>query len=90
MVPTEFNVRFLLGKIYMQLRQKNLAIKQLTFSIELDPKAIHVIKKLLEQLHHLHHQQPVSSSSTAAASSSVQLSLFFFGIHWLGLLTKDG
>ncbi|PLW31924.1 hypothetical protein PCANC_19175 [Puccinia coronata f. sp. avenae] len=71
MVPTEFNVQFLLGMIYMQLGQKNLAIKQLTFSIELDPKAIHVIKKLLEQLHHLHHQQPVSSSSTAAASSSV-------------------
>ncbi|PLW57443.1 hypothetical protein PCANC_01781 [Puccinia coronata f. sp. avenae] len=71
MVPTEFNVRFLLGKIYMQLGQKNLAIKQLTFSIELDPKAIHVIKKLLEQLHHLHHQQPESSSTAAAASSSV-------------------
>ncbi|PLW25595.1 hypothetical protein PCASD_25648 [Puccinia coronata f. sp. avenae] len=90
MVPTEFNVRFLLGKIYMQLRQKNLAIKQLTFSIELDPKAIHVIKKLLEQLHHLHHQHPCPPPPLLLLLPLFNFPFFFFGIHWLGLLTKDG
>ncbi|POV99879.1 hypothetical protein PSHT_13333 [Puccinia striiformis] len=50
LVPTEFNVRFLLGKIYSKLNDKKLAIKHLTFAMDLEPKAMGLIKKILNEL----------------------------------------
>lgn len=50
LVPTEFNVRFLLGKIYGKLNERRECIRQLTFAQDLEPKSIGLIKKILTEL----------------------------------------
>ncbi|WAQ86526.1 hypothetical protein PtA15_7A252 [Puccinia triticina] len=47
LVPTEFNVRFLLGKIYGRLKNHREAIKHLTYAVDLEPKAVAVVKKII-------------------------------------------
>ncbi|KAA1071558.1 anaphase-promoting complex subunit cdc27 [Puccinia graminis f. sp. tritici] len=50
LVPTEFNVRFLLGKIYGRLNLKRESIKHLTYAMDLEPKSIGIVKKILSDL----------------------------------------
>ncbi|MCJ1283424.1 anaphase-promoting complex subunit cdc27 [Xylographa opegraphella] len=49
-VPDEANVHFLLGRVYKILRQKGDAIKHFTTALNLDPKASHYIKEVMEQM----------------------------------------
>ncbi|EGG12965.1 uncharacterized protein MELLADRAFT_32578 [Melampsora larici-populina 98AG31] len=46
-VPTEYNVRFLLGKVYGILGDRKNCIKQLTYAQDLEPKSAGSIKKIL-------------------------------------------
>ncbi|CAA97347.2 anaphase-promoting complex TPR lobe subcomplex subunit Apc3 [Schizosaccharomyces pombe] len=48
--PDEANVHFLLGKIFKQMRKKNLALKHFTIAWNLDGKATHIIKESIENL----------------------------------------
>ncbi|MCJ1476610.1 anaphase-promoting complex subunit cdc27 [Lambiella insularis] len=48
--PDEANVHFLLGRVYKVLRQKGNAIKHFTTALNLDPKASHYIKEVMEQM----------------------------------------
>ncbi|TGZ85418.1 TPR-like protein [Ascodesmis nigricans] len=48
--PDEANVHFLLGRLYKALHDKPNAIKHLTIALNLDPKASHLIKEVLENL----------------------------------------
>ncbi|EPY52354.1 anaphase-promoting complex subunit Apc3 [Schizosaccharomyces cryophilus OY26] len=48
--PDEANVHFMLGKIYKQRGQKNLAMRHLTIAWNLDGKANHIIKESIENL----------------------------------------
>ncbi|KAI5781213.1 hypothetical protein EDC01DRAFT_620031 [Geopyxis carbonaria] len=50
LVPDEANVHFLLGRVYKTLRNKPDAIKHLTIALNLDPKAGHLIKEVIENL----------------------------------------
>ncbi|EPX73060.1 anaphase-promoting complex subunit Apc3 [Schizosaccharomyces octosporus yFS286] len=48
--PDEANVHFMLGKIYKQRGQKNMAMRHLTIAWNLDGKANHIIKESIENL----------------------------------------
>lgn len=46
--PREFNVHFLLGKVYAILGDKALATRQLAYAQDLNPQAAGRIRKVLE------------------------------------------
>ncbi|KAH9819015.1 cell division cycle protein 27 [Melampsora americana] len=46
-VPTEYNVRFLLGKVYGILGDRKNCVKELTYAQDLEPKSAGSIKKIL-------------------------------------------
>lgn len=48
--PDEANVHFLLGRLFKAIHDKPNAIKHLTIALNLDPKASHLIKDVLENL----------------------------------------
>lgn len=49
-VPTEYNVRFLLGKVHGLLGEKSACVRELTYAQDLEPKAAGQIKKILTEL----------------------------------------
>ncbi|KAG0146476.1 hypothetical protein CROQUDRAFT_671103 [Cronartium quercuum f. sp. fusiforme G11] len=49
-VPTEYNVRFLLGKVHGLLGEKVACVRELTYAQDLEPKAAGTIKRILAEL----------------------------------------
>ncbi|KAA6411467.1 MAG: bimA [Lasallia pustulata] len=48
--PDEANVQFMLGKAYKGLRRRGEAVRHFTAALNLDPKASHYIKEVMEQM----------------------------------------
>lgn len=46
--PNEFNVNFLLGKLYLLLKRRTEAVKYFAFAQELDPRSAALLREQLE------------------------------------------
>lgn len=48
--PDEANIHFLLGKLYKHLGNRTKALQHLTWALNLDPKASHMVREAIEKL----------------------------------------